>query len=388
MKAYFEILFQLNVFHRFYPPEDEFRCKTLHFEPTTATFGKLKEYGLFFKDTSNGFMILAHKTLTGGTEVNPALTPLIDIPADTFFNFFIYADRPDFLNITDTDLGIYSEKRKFFFRNEAGDPMVTAPVMRNPGVDNPWLSVNSIVTTVTVHNLAPLTRVLKLANIRFDAPVNILLNPVRLVLRDIAGNPVAEKLVPRSFQNAILAEKMLLSPSPLEENIYILQQVDGGGAVLGEERYFLTPQNGNQETAGLFQVNFSNALKGTGATEYQFEIDIDTRSVQWSYNIQVDENPNPLDNYNTADLHLNNVAENVPSLGTVFTKAVNPGPPVMVSFNSNTLVPLQEMAYRDVNLIYLPLPDPIINDLPNPNPFRLKEAGVGSFKSEIYLKIK
>ena len=389
MRSYFEIFFGVNVLHRYYRPEDDFRCKALSFEPTNGTLDKLKGNGLYYKDTQNGFMIVAHKNLTGGTEAAPVLTPAIPLEPGTFFNFFIYANRPDFLNITDADLTQYTNNRKFFFRNEAADPMVTTPgVGHPPNMNNPWLTATSQVSEISVHNLTTLTRSLRIANNYFDAPVKISDDPVSLRLRDAAGNIVAEKIVPRSVQNKILADRLRLDPSGLEENIYKLQQMDGTGAVISEENYFLTPQSGKSDIVGIYQIDYSALLDGTGSDVFQFEVDLDTRSVLWNYVVQVEASA--VSPYIPNQIHLNTPGDTVASLGGItFSRSVTVGTPSIVKFDSSpVLIPLQEMPYPDVNLIYTPLPDPIIPNLPNPNPMRLTDAGGGGFKAEIYLKIK
>ncbi|MBL7731666.1 MAG: hypothetical protein JNM88_10850 [Chitinophagaceae bacterium] len=392
MKAYFEILFQVNVFHRFYPDEDDNRCKALSFEPTNDCSRLLREHKLYFKQTDNGFIIAAEKKMTGGTEAAPLLEPVAEIEPGTCFNFFIKTNRLDFLNITDADLTQFAGGKKFYLRNNVNSPLTTNNVVQTPDMNNFWLTVNSIVTTVTVHDLAPLTDTLKIGTVNFAAPVNIPDDPAKLVLRDADGNTVLRKTVPRNSLNEITTGSLLLADSPLPENIYHLEQVDSTNTVLSEETWFLTEQAGSSGIEGILQLQYNHALKNTGATEYQFEIDLDARAVQWSYRIQVDEYEDPLDavnNYNPDDLRLNTLLNNVPVLSTSFTQAKDTGPPVLVRFDSVGLIPLREEAYKGVNLVDKDaLAVPIIANMPNANPSMLRDAGGGNYRSEIFLKIK
>ena len=390
MNTYYEILFQLNVFHRYFRDDDNNRCKALVFEPTAECKVKLRDHRLLFKNTENGFIIIAEKMLTGGTETNPVLAPVIKPEPGTIFNFFIRSSRADFLNITDANLPAFEGGKKFYFRNEPANPTITAVRPQAPEGDNLWLTNGTTVSSITIHNLTMLNNALRIAPAVFNAPVQAGINPFRLVLRDPANTIIADKFIPRNRLNQIVAETVLLSSDPFEENIYTLEQVNAGGVILASEKYFLTPQS-SSDAVGIFQLDYNTVLDGTGATEFQFIVDLQTRFVHWSYKIQVDQYTDPLDvvnNYNPDDLRLNTLANNVPVLG-LFNKVKDLGPPIMLSFDSTALIPFKEEAYAGVHLVDKDdLAKFIIPHLPNPDPMILKDAGGGNYKSEIYLKIK
>jgi hypothetical protein len=394
LRAYFEILFEVNVTHRFYSPDDEFRCKALLFEPTAACSQLLREHKLYFRPTVNGFIIAAEKKMTGaGTEAVPVLTPVMDIEPGTCFNFLIRSNRRDFLNITDADLTKFEGGRKLFLRNDLNSPLATTIEVQAPEMNNFLLMPNPLVTTVTVHSLGPLTRTLKLGPSGFVAPVKLADNPVKVILRDADGNLVVQKNVPRNSAGDIIVDRILLADTPLQENIYLLQQVDATGVIVSDETWFLSSQSGSGDIEGIFQLQYNHALINTAANQYRFEVDLEARSVQWTYKIQVDQYdpPNVLESYDPNDLRLNTTTNNVPVLGTSFNQSNVPGPPIVVTFDSLAQVPLQEEPYVGINLRdnnVIGTDENIISNLPNPNPMMLSDAGGGNYKIEMFLKIK
>ena len=373
MSFQYKILFQTDILHSYF---DGGLAKDIWFEPTLQCASLLKDYRLNFKNTDNGFLLIAEQISADG--VNWAQAAPIDIGQS--FNFFIFSSRTDFLNITNASLSSFSGGRKFFFGNNAATPTTaTAPS----------------TLSFDVWNSTPLTTALNLGSPNLVATVNRTVNPFWLILLDVNANIISKTFVARNAANQIIYDKVLLAGQPLPENIYTLQQTDAAGAVLFSESFFLTDSTADASTAGIFQIQYNAAVDAavTAGDEIHFTAKLAARKIQWVYRVEVDQYTLPTEipnNYNPAMLCLNTVNNMVPVLGQ-FNPNILPGAPIVVTFESNVAIDLKESPYTGVSLqdkTNAPALNPIINNLPNPSPQWLEDAGGGNYKAEVSLKIK
>ena len=348
------------------------------FEPTYSCYALLNQCRLAFKRTENGFGLVGERRNTG-TDLAPVLVPFVDIPVSTKFYFFIRETRPDFLNITDADMDALAGGRKFFLRNDVTTPVAVTPT----------------IATLTVHNNLPLTETLAVDTVHFHAPIQVSEDPVKLWLLDADGILMVEKVVPRDSSNQIIAEKILMSKSPLPEGVYELRHIDAANAVTSVQRYFLTWPGTAYNATGVFMIDYNTALLPHQDKEIRIVLQLASRSIRWVYQVEIEKYADPTESgftYNPANLFLNNAANNVPSVASVFTKTVIPAPDPLsndkVRWRSNNLISLREAPYREVALIDTGLTDPVIDHLPNPEPVKMKDDGGGNYASEIFMKIK
>jgi hypothetical protein len=373
MSFQYEILFQADMLHSYF---DSGMAKDIGFKPTLQCASLLKDYRLNFKNTSNGFLLIAEQITNDG--VNWVQAAPIDVGQS--FNFFAFSSRSDLLNITDANLSNFSAGRKFFFGNNAATPTTATPPAR---------------LSFDIWNGATLTSGVSLGSTNFVAAVNKSLNPFWLVMLDANANIISKTFIARNSANEIIYDKVLLTEQPLPEDIYTLQQTDALGNVLSSESFFLTDSAADVSTIGIFQIRYNAAVDAavTAGDEIHFTAKLAARKIKWVYRIEVDQYSLPTEipnNYNPAMLCLNSVTNTVPVLGP-FTPNILPGTPTVVSFESNSAIALKESPYIGVSLqdkTNAPALNTIINNLPNPSPQLLGDAGPGNYKAEVSLKIK
>ncbi len=93
----YEILFELRLLHEYFT---DGKPVEIHIRPSDSTRRRLQDYGLLFRESANGFVVLYEKdTHTAG---EPPLKP---ITAEELFLFEIYCEDPWFVNYTDLPLG-------------------------------------------------------------------------------------------------------------------------------------------------------------------------------------------------------------------------------------------------------------------------------------------
>ncbi len=383
MKSYFEILYQLEVFHNYFPAEEQHRCTSLRFLPTEPCRRLLSDQRLVFKSSENGFVIVAEKKNTG-TDALPNLVPFFSIPTGTRFHFFIMERDNEFLNITDLDPELFADGKKYLFRNT---PFQQAAVSGNDA-------------SFHIHNNIPLTEALTLAPSLFLAPVAIAQNPVKLVLRDAESEFVAEAAVPRDSFGVISAERILISNQPLPEGVYTLQQLNAASAIVDQKKYFLCENIPGFRVNGIAAITCYPHLQAQENRHSHFIISLLPRQAHWVYHIDIEKYEDPAE-FNTkrvlpGDLVIN-TALSTPAVGTAFTKTIVQASPLpqdwfindKVSFRSNNPIPLQKQTYERVELHNNSLAPPaIIRNLPNPPPLALRKTGPNQYEADIYLKVK
>lgn len=374
MRLYYEPVIHMEVFHAFYK---DGLCKALTFEPTPECLNTLNQFRLIFKNTETGFALVGEKKNTG-TEMAPVLVPKIDIPVGTKFYFFIKTLRNDFLNITDADMIQLAEGKKFYFWNAPLTPVV----------------VNGSIATLDIHN-APITTALLPGVVNFMAPVNIAEDPFKLVLLDANANVVTEQTVPRDKYNKIIADKIRMSDTPLPEGIYDVQQVDAAAMITSVQRYFLTQPGLAWDIAGILAIEYNATLSSHDDKIVKLEIHLPNRGIHWVYQVEVEKYTDPTEvgfTYDPNNLFLNNTSNNVASVSSVFTKSVivpvNPQDNNKVRWKSNNLIGLREASYKDIKLIDTAATDPVIENMPNPDPIKMKDDGGGNYETEVFMKIK
>jgi len=372
MSFRYEILFQADVLHSYF---DSGAAKDIWFEPTLECAKLLRDYHLGFRNTGNGFVVFTEQVTSDG--INWVQRLPIDVGED--FNFVMHSSRADFLNITDSDLKAFSGSKIFFTGNNAGTPT------SSPGPSKLSFDILS----------GALATALSLAPTNLIAVVDRQNNPVWLVLQDGSGTTISKTLIKRNTLGQITEDNVRLSDQPLPEGVYTLQQTDAAGAVLSSKSFFATDSSAAASAIGIFQIQYNNAVDAavTANQEIHFTAKLAARKITWVYRIQVDKYDLPAEipnNYNPAMLCLNAVNNVVPVLGQ-FNPSVIAGPPAVVTFVSNTAIGLKESPYTGVSLndkTNAPALSTIINNLPNPNPQWLADAGGGNYKAEVSLKIK
>jgi hypothetical protein len=382
VKSYYHIIIQLDVFHDYFPLEENHVCTSLQFTPCTSCFQTLRQLRLLFKKTENGFVIVGEKKNLG-TDAAPILEPLVDIPEGTKFNFLITETDNNFINITDTDPHLFSDGKKYVFRNTDSQQAVVA----------------GNIATINIHNNSPLNEVVTLAPPLFTAPVVVAENPVKVVLRGSEGEFITEKTVPRDAGNNIVAGGLLLCDTPFVEGIYTLQQVNALNAVTSEKRYFLFEPVTGVRVNGIVQLTYNNIMAAQSKKEIHTTIHLNPRSVFWIYKVDIEKYEDPVE-FNLRIKPLNLKVDSVPSIpavGTPFTKTIlfvsaNPADWFLndkVQFRSNNPIPLKKKPYEQLQLVHTAVPQPvIINNLPNPDPLAMEETTPNTYEIEMYLKVK
>ena len=103
----FEILFEVNFIHEYFK---DGVLKEIDFRPTDMTIIRLLDYGLLFRKTSTGFVVLYEKDTHSPGE--PSLKPII---TDEKFSFEVYAGDPWFPNYTALPLDHKSPDIFYFY---------------------------------------------------------------------------------------------------------------------------------------------------------------------------------------------------------------------------------------------------------------------------------
>jgi hypothetical protein len=371
MRTYFETVIRFDVFHNYYSDN---RCKALLFTPTDSCLAMLNRFHLIFKNIPAGFAVIGEKKNTG-TEALPVLVPRIDIPVGTVFYFLISSLQTDFLNITDADMDKLAEGKKFYFKNTLAAPVV-----------------NSGIATFNIHNNLPIANALVYGSVNFHAPVKVTENPLKLVLRDVSGVVAVEKVVPRNAANVIISDHVLISDTSVPEGIYTLQQVNAGGVITSSQDYFLTNTTVTNNVEGILAIDYNQYLLQHADKEVRLEVRLQNRDIHWIYRIEIEKYTNPAEapfTYVANNLFLNNNANNVPSVGSVFTRSItaplDPADNFKVRFRSTNAIPLKEKPYQEVKLMNNATA--LIDNLPNPNPLMMK-LNAGNYEAEVFLKIK
>jgi len=375
MKIYYEPVFHVESFHSFYKDN---QCRALVFEPTASCKALLNQCKLVYKGSETGFGLVGEKRNTGPDNA-PVLEPFVTIPVGTKFYFCIQEDRADFLNITDADMDVLAEGKKFFLRNKLSTPVV----------------VNGPIATFNIHNNVSLTETLMVDHVQFYAPVNLAENPEKLVLVDADGSLFVEQEVPRDSSNVIAAEKILISKSPLPEGVYELQQVNAADVVTSSQGYFLAQSGTPQRLIGILMIDYNAVMQTHDDKEVRITMQFANRSVRWVYQVEIERYTDPAEagfTYNPDHLFLNNPGNNVASVGSVFNKLPILSPDPLgndkVRWESVNLIAVREEAYREVTLINTNLATTLIEDMANPEPIKMKDDGMGGYKTEVFMKIK
>lgn len=383
MRSFFEILFQLEVFHTYFPVEEQHRCTALKFLPTGQCQRLLSDNRLVFKSSENGFVIVAEKRNIG-TDATPNLVPFFSIPEGMSFHFFIVEEDNDFLNITDTDPALFADGKKYLFRNT---PFQQAVVNGNDAVFD-------------IHNNTPLAEAVTLAPVLLQAPVAIAQNPVRLVLRNAENEFVVEVAVPRDAFGAISATRLLISRQPLTEGVYTLQQINAAGNVVDEKRYFLCENVPGFRVNGIVAITNYPTLRAQENRHSHFVVSLQPRRAHWVYHIDIERYEDPAE-FSTkrvlpTDLVID-ASQSTPAVGTTFARTIVQTSSLpqewfindKVRFRSNNPIPLQKETYERVSLHNNSLAPPtIIRSLPNPPPLALRKTGPNRYEADIYLKVK
>lgn len=383
MKSYFEILFQVEVFHNFFPVEEQHVCNSLSFIPSDECMRSLANNRLIFKKTVNGFAIVAEKKNIG-TDALPNLVPFFSITPGTRFHFLISEPEDDFINITDADPDLFAEGRKYFFRNSPTQPAVVA----------------GNHATIPLHNNTPLVNSLSLGPSNFIAPVAIASNPVKLVLKDIDGLFMVEKKVPRDSFNNISAERLLMSDESLPEGIYVLHQVNAANVSVLQKTYFLSGQSLKGKITGILDITYNSIMQGQENRHTHLTITLSPRNVHWIYNVDIEKYEDPGE-FNTQRVLPVNLALDPslssPPVASPFTKTIVQALPLpadwhindKVRFRSNNPIPLKKKPYSRIQLknngIAMPV---IIDNMPNPDPLMIRKTAPNTYETEMFLKVK
>jgi hypothetical protein len=363
----YDILCQVNFLHGYF---DDGIARGLVFSPTAGTQRILDEHRIRFKSIPGGFILITEKIFDGLNWV-----PVIPVDPVTCFNFFVTLEWMPLLNVTDADLTKFNDGNKFYFRNSAATPVV------NSGNQSVF----------TVFSGATVSAGLRIAAPGFSFPVDPVLNPYQIRLRDADNNLISEKIVPRNSSSQITVTGLQMADDSLPENIYLFQQVSYTNIVLQQDVFFLTNSNPDIRAAGIFQIQYNAAVDTSPGGEKIFNVQLSARKIKWSYHVQVDQYTLPTEipnNIDPAKVFLNNLLNSVPVLGTSFTSSLTPGPPIFVDFISNIPVALRETPYQGIQLIDKGPPLRIILDnLPNPDAEFIQKTA-GQLNMEVALKIK
>jgi hypothetical protein len=382
LKSYYEIVIQLEVFHDYFPKEDKNVCRSLKFIPTAECFRLLQKLRLIFKSTVNGFVLVGEKRNIG-TDAAPILETIVEIVKGTRFNFFISEQDNDFIIITNTDPKLFSDGKKYVFRNNDSQAAV----------------VNGNIATITLHNNVPITEVAKLSSGNFLGPVVISENPVKLRLLGANGEYVMEKEVPRNNLGDICTEQLLFSDTAFDEGLYRLQQIDASNSVTSEKEYFLTTVPQDIRVNGILQLEYNNIFVAQSKKEIHAVIQLQSRSIFWVYNIDIQKYEDPLEFNNrikAADLVVD-TTQSSPSVATAFTQNFIQASPLpadwyihdKVSFRSNNPIPIHFRSYEGIQLKNTTAAHPvIINNMPNPNPLQIRESAPNTYEADIFLRVQ
>jgi hypothetical protein len=305
----------------------------------------------------------------------------------TKFYFFITEENNDFINITDTDPKLFSDGKKYVFRNTNSN---TAVVAGN-------------IATVTIHNSTPVNNVVTIAPANFAAPVVLADNPVKLVLRGSEEEFIMEKAVPRDTGGNISAERLVFSDTPFAEGLYTLQQVDNTNLIVSEKKYFLISSVPPFTVNGILLIDYNTIFNAQAKKEIHVVIQLSPRNIHWVYNVDIERYEDPVEfaakRIKPADLQLDETLS-APSVGTTFSKTIvsslpNPADWYIndkVTFRSSNPVPIHKKSYRRLLLKNTAAISPvIINNMPNPEPLMIKEKappGSGVYEAEMFLKVK
>lgn len=93
----YEILFELRLLHEYFT---DGKAVEIQIRPCESTRRRLQDYGLLFRETARGFVVLYEKDTHA-----PGEPPLKPITSEEFFLFEIYCNDPWFVNYTDLPLG-------------------------------------------------------------------------------------------------------------------------------------------------------------------------------------------------------------------------------------------------------------------------------------------
>ena len=192
---------------------------------------------------------------------------------------------------------------------------------------------------------------------------------------------------------------MQFSDTVFGEGLYRLQQIDAANVVTSEKKYFLTAIPQDIRVNGILQLEYNSVFAAQATKEIHAVIQLQSRSIHWVYNIDVEKYEDPVEFANrikVADLAFD-TAFSSPSVATAFTKNVIQMSPLpadwyindKVTFRSNNPIPIHLQPYSGIQLKNTTAAQPvIINHLPNPNPLHIRETLPNTYEADIFLKVQ
>jgi hypothetical protein len=350
---YYRSLFTIACRHDFY--EDGI-CPDLAIEPTAECQQVLYRHRLWWRGRENGIVIISEnqRTETGD------LAPRISVSDNTRFNFVLKLKNPYFLNISQVNQNFIQSKSVFVF---------TASETATQAEDG----------TVTIHDGALSNGVIpdnlmQVVSKVFQLPIDQSLNTVRVAIE----NEIAEVLFsvyPQASNTSVTIDLQSFS-----EGIYLLRSFDATGEEVAFTRVFSSESSTTSGLFGFVQIPYVASL-----VEPIYLLNFASRQINWLYQIRVGEiaiaHPDNLD--------LNNIE--LSSIPVSFNRQVDAVARI-VSFVSDTRIPLRQQPYRGIELSYVSDggTEILIPNMPNPNISRLRqdETSEADLTAQMSLTIK
>lgn len=356
MTAYYQCLFSIDCRHAFYTNA---KCRDLLVEPTEECSQLLHRHRLLFKPLDTGGIVISERRNVG-TEVAPVWESVVAIAPDTTFTFQLRLRNPHFLNITNVNQSLIKPFSAFVFTNA-------------PGASE---SSDGTVRSIQVHN-GPLGNPISVFGKVFRYAIAPSLNPVTVAVENTAGQRLFQvNLTPQTSE-------LTLDLNGFSEGIYQIRSFNELGTEVSSQQILISDAYTVPQLFGFLLVRYSNDILSDIEDQHAFTLSFENRQIRWIYRIDVKETePDALH----PPLDPNNLQlQNVP---VAFTRSVVNTPPRSVTFTSDAAIALQQQPYPKIELRNGAATQPLIANLPNPEPRHLVKDGSANLRAEMRLTIK
>jgi hypothetical protein len=337
---FFKTLLRINFSHEYHADDS---CKELEIIPTQSTHNLLSRYGILFKKTNKGAVLL-YESPDGGPGMK------IPIESELKMAFQLSPTNPAFLNYTDADFS--NEAISLFYFNNL-----------NPAINE---HKHTILDSKLTAPLKMETRQLKVKKINSTAKFILIKN-------------IKDESVKYTFDSQFDELKVNLFDFPTGK--YTLEQFDSAHNKIGNTyTYYYNDEFADRKVLGIFELFIDENYNPANPVSFLF--DFKSRPTWWRYKILKNPSTPPLviDNLTAATISVKHDPEN-PADEIVFKSATGTDPITIVS---QSAVKLKEKGYDKIRL--KKNSEILISNLPNASVEKLQNDG-SSWLSDIYVYV-
>ncbi|HEY9115528.1 MAG TPA: hypothetical protein VIN10_12585 [Bacteroidales bacterium] len=337
---FFNTLLKINLSHEYHA---DGLCNELNIIPTQSSRHLLNRFGIFFKNTNSGAVLLYESP-------DGSLGMKIPIENELKLTFQFSPTNPAFLNYTDADFS--NEPLTVFYFNNL-----------NPSING---QNHTILESKIVAPLNLETRLLKVKKINADAKF--------ILVKNIKGE--SEKYY---FDSQF--DELKVNLSDFSPGKYTLEQFDSAHNKIGNTyTYYYSDEITAQNLTGIFELFIDENYDPANPLNFLFNFK--SRPTFWRYKILKNSSTPPLniDNINAATISVKHEPEN-PADEIIFKAAAGTDPIIIQSENT---IKLKEKGYDKIRL--KKNSEILISNMPNANVDTLQIDGI-NWLSDIYVYV-